>query len=284
MKLGLILEGGASRTLYSCGVQDALLEEQVIADYVLGVSAGISLGISYVSGQIGRSLEIAQKYMKDPRYMGARHLFDRNNRSYYNIPFAFGEVTEHLVPFDYEAFENFPGEVMVVVTNIHTGKAEYLKINREDHELKELVATCALPILFQPVKLGRHYYIDGGIADSIPYKKAMEDGCDKVLVILTRERGYEKKTDSSTKATAKLYRRYPKIAERILGRAEDYNKSIKDLNKLEQEGKVFVIAPKSTMGVGRTERDPILLEKLYRAGLEEGREQMSALKQYLANS
>ena len=149
-------------------------------------------------------------------------------------------------------------------------------------EMKDtLVASCSLPILFQPVKIGRHYYLDGGIADSIPFRHALEEGCDKLIVVLTREHGYVKTTEKAIRITDKLYKKYPKIVEAMDTRAERYNEDVKKLDELEQQGKVFVIAPETTLGVGRTESDPKKLRELYEEGYRIGREKMKKLRKYL---
>lgn len=281
MKLGITMEGGASRTIFSCGVTDAFLEEGIMPDYLIGVSAGIAYGVSYLSKQKGRNLEIAVNYMADKRYMGPRHLLNRTNRSYYNIPFVFGEIPNKLVPFDYEEFQRFPGKAVATVTNIHTGKPEYLEVPRHDDKFDMLVASCALPILFQPVKIGKHYYLDGGLSDSIPYKQAIKEGCDKNIVILTRERGYVKKQERAGRISGRLYRKYPKIVEDLKMRPERYNACMEELCEAERRGEIFVIAPESTLGVGRTETRGEKLRKLYEEGYLLAKERMADLKKYL---
>ena len=124
----MVFEGGASRTAFSCGVMDAFLEEELMPDYFIGVSAGIAFGVSYLSKQKGRNLKLLEEYMADKRYMGLKYLFDRKKKSYYNIGFVFDEVPNKLLPFDYETFAQYKGVVEACVTNIHTGKAEYLKV------------------------------------------------------------------------------------------------------------------------------------------------------------
>lgn len=126
MKLGMVFEGGASRTIFSCGVADAFLEENIMPDYFIGVSAGIAFGLSYLSKQHGRNLELARKYMSDGNYQGFKFLFDKNRKTFYNLDYVFDEVPNKLLPFDYDAFAAFPGQVEAAVTNIHSGKAEYL--------------------------------------------------------------------------------------------------------------------------------------------------------------
>lgn len=283
MKLGMVFEGGANRTVFSCGVMDVFLEEKLMPDYFVGVSAGIAYGVSYLSGQKGRNLELLEKYMPDKRYMGMHHLLNRKEHAYYNTKFVFDEVPNQLLPFDYEAFEKYSGTVEAVVTNIHSGKAEYLKVPRGPQMRDTLVASCSLPVLFQPVKVGKHYYLDGGIADSIPYQHALDEGCDKVVVVLTRERGYVKKPEKAEKLTNHLYKKYPKIVEDIELRAERYNASMERLKELEDRGEVFVIAPETTYGVGRTETDVVKLRRLYDEGFEIAKNRMEALRRYLAS-
>ncbi len=279
MKLGITMEGGASRTVFSCGVADAFLEEGIMPDYFIGVSAGIAYGVSYLSGQKGRNLTIIQKYMNDKRYMGVRHLL--KNRNFYNIPFVFEEIPNKLEAFDFEAFEAFPGKVEACVTNLHTGKAEYLEVPRRDEKFEVLVASCALPILFQPVKVGKHYYLDGGVSDSVPYKRAIAQGCDKNIVILTRERDYVKKSERAGNISIKLYKKYPHIAEDLKTRPERYNACMEELLEKEKAGEVFVIAPKTTYGVSRTESNPDRLTMLYEEGYQQAKLQMEDLKRYL---
>lgn len=281
MKLGMTCEGGANRTIFSCGVLDAFLEEDLLPDYFIGVSAGIAYGVSYLSKQKGRNLKLMEQFMADKRYMGMRHLINRKTRAYYNIPFVFEEIPDKLLPFDYDALAAFPGEIEAAVTNIHTGKAAYVPVPRDKSMEDVLVASCSLPILFQPVKIGKHYYLDGGLADSVPFEHAMKKGCDKNIVVLTRAHGYVKKTDRVTKMTEKLYKKYPKIVESLDTRAERYNACMKKLYELEKEGKVFIIAPDDTYGVGRTETDTKLLGKLYQEGYDIAKREMPKLKEYL---
>lgn len=281
MKTAIVFEGGASRSLFSCGVMDVLLENEIYSDYVIGASAGISMGVSYASRQYRRNYEITKKYMPDKRYMGARHLIDRKNKSYYNLDFVFDEIPNKLIPFDYEAYEKYKGNCIAVVTNVNTGKPEYLEVEADDKSFITLRATCALPILFPMIEINGEKYLDGGISNSVPFEKAIEDGCDKVIVVLTRARGYIKKTDSLVKLSCKLYRKYPMLCDCLMSRAQNYNEQIKRLREAESLGKAFVIEPLSTMGVRRTEKRPEKLLPLYSHGEEMARLKLGALKKYL---
>ncbi|MGN0483533.1 MAG: patatin family protein [Lachnospiraceae bacterium] len=281
MKLGITLEGGASRTLFTCGVLDALLQEDIMPDYLIGVSAGIAHGISYLSNQYRRNLEAAE-YMKDKRYMGMSYLLDKDRKTYYNTEFVFGEIPDKLVPFDFDTFASYSGEVFATVTNIHTGKAEYLPVPRDKSCYKLIQASCALPVFFQPVKVGHHYYLDGGLADAIPFAQALNAGCEKNIVVLTRERGYVKKKERYTKTAAKLYRQYPNMKECLLTRAERYNACLQDLMEREARGEIYVIAPETTYDIQRTERRVEKLQQLYDEGYRQMLQDVDRLRAYLS--
>ncbi len=281
MKIGIIFEGGASRTYFSCGVIDALLDEKIYADYVIGVSAGISFGVSYCSRQKERNLRILEQYEEKGIYQGFHHMFRKSNKSYYNLDFVFGEVPNKLVPFDFEAFKNHEGDCLAVVTNIDTGLPEYIPVIPDDKCFTALRATCALPILFQPVEINGKYYLDGGLSDSIPFDKAFEDGCDKVIAVLTRPRGYRKSKESTTSIINLKYKKYPKLMESFKNRPESYNKQIERLEALEKEGKALLLAPEETFGIGRFEKRKAKLIPFYRYGYDYAMRNMEKIKEFI---
>lgn len=281
MKLGLTLEGGAHRTYFSIGIMDAFLEENIIADYVIGASAGIANATSYVSGQKGRNLMVAEKYVNDKRYMGFKHLLKPSNKSFYNLKFVFDDIPNKHVPFDYDAFENSKCETIAVVTNIKTAKPEYLKVTSEDKTWKTIIASCSLPLMFRPVEINGNIYMDGGITNPIPVKKAMEDGCDKNIVIITRERDYVKTKEPGVKLAAHSYRKYPEFADALLNRMAVYNRNHHELLELEKEGKVFLFMPDDTTGWGRTDSKPEKLKMMYDSGYNMAKRRLPELLKYL---
>jgi predicted patatin/cPLA2 family phospholipase len=281
MKLGLILEGGASRTYFSCGVLDALLDEDIIADYVIGTSAGIANALSYVSGQKGRNLLIAKEFLQDKRYMGIRHLLNPFNRSYYHLDFVFEKIPNQYVLFDYEAFAQFKGDVVATVTNVETAEAEYLPIAKDDHQMLAVRASCALPMFFPIIKVNGQPYMDGGIVAPIPVDEAIRSGCDKNIVILTRERGYKKRPEKLMSAAARIYQKHALFAQALLNRDKIYNDNLVRLKGLEVQGRVFIIAPDSIGGIKRTESDPEIIEALYNQGLKHFKAILPELKKYL---
>ena len=280
MKTGLVLEGGALRAIFSCGVCDALLEGGVMTDYVIGVSAGIAYGVSYVSRQPRRNLEVVTRYAPDKRYMGLRNLTDKENRSYFGLKFGFSTIPNELVPFDYDAFAAFPGEVEAVVTNLNTGKADYLSVPRRDKESTVLQASCAMPLLFPVYEINGQPYLDGGIGDAIPWRRALEK-CDRVAVVLTRPRSYRRKPDPVLKVIRKQYADYPNFVQAMERRAETYNRDRDALFQAEREGKLLVIAPRTTLGVSRTERDVEKLRLLWAEGYQSAVDRMEEIRDYL---
>lgn len=280
--LGLVVEGGANRTYYSIGVLDAFLDYNIKADLFVGVSAGIANGTSYISGQKGRSLELGMKYIPDKRYMGMKYMFKKSNQSYYNLDFIFREIPDELLPFDYEAFNSFEGKVYAVVTNIDTGKAEYILLNGNNGSWGAVLqASCALPIMFKPVEINGKKYFDGGCADPLPIKFAYDNGCEKVITILTREESYEKHTENDVALSAFAYRKKKEFALALKKRSDVYNESREFLYAKKREGKAFVFAPKNTEGWKRTERDPKMLRMMYDEGYNDALESMEELRQFI---
>lgn len=269
MKSGLVLEGGASRGYFTVGALDALLDMGFKSDYLIGTSAGVANGISYVSSQRGRGLEIGLKYLPDKRYMGLRHLINPKNRSLYNLKFVFDDIPNIHLPFDYEAYNNSGCQVIAALTNIETGKCEYLPVTSEDKTWQSVIASCALPLLFQPIKIGGKLYMDGGITDSIPVQKALEDGCEKPIVIITRERSYVKEDEAAIGISSFLYRKYPQFTKALKNRTQMYNNTHKLILELEKEDKIVLIAPEEDTSLWkRTERDPSQIQKMYDIGYQ----------------
>ena len=281
MKTGLVLEGGALRGIFSSGVCDGLLEGNVMADYVVGVSAGIAYGVSYVSKQPRRNLEVVTRFAPDRRYMGVGNLVDKRNRSYFGLKFAYSTIPNELVPFDYAAFSAFPGEVEAVVTNLNTGKADYLPVPRDDRESVVLQASCAMPLMFPIFHIDGQPYLDGGVGDAIPWQRALDKGCDRLIVVLTRPRSFVRKPDKVMKLIRRRYRDYPVFVEAMERRAEVYNQSRERLFQLEREGGALVIAPASTLGVSRTERDTEKLRLLWAEGYQSAVDRLEELRAYL---
>ena len=275
---GLVLEGGTFRPIFSCGVMDALLSENIMLPYCVGVSAGIADAVSYISRQPQRNLEIMQKYRNDKRYMGKSHL--RKEKSLFGLDFVFGEIPDKLVPFDWDSFLKYEGQLLVGVTNAETGQAEYKNGKDMDEKFTMLRATCALPMFFPAIELDGKKYYDGGLADPIPVEKALDDGCDKLIIILTQPKGFVKRHERYNKMGAHLLaRKYPEIKKSILSRPELYNETVKYCEALAKEGKAMIIRP--THPLDSFESDVRKLEMAYWHGYRMTKEKMSKIKRFI---
>lgn len=283
MKTGIVLEGGAVRTVYSCGVIDGLLKQGLDFDYLVGVSAGIAYGVSFISKQYGRNLELLMKYAPDKRYMGFSNMLRPGNRHcYFGLDFGYVEIPRKHVPFDYETFAKWPGTAEAVVTDIHTGEAVYVPLDLNDPNTNLLQASCAMPLLFPIFDVNGIKCMDGGAADPIPWKRALEMGCDRVVVVLTHERGYVRKNESAQKLIELCYRKYPKFIETMRTRAERANRDREEMFRAEREGKLLILAPDSTEGFSRTERDTAKIKALWQQGYDHAMACEDRLRAFLA--
>ena len=238
----LTLEGGTLRPIFSAGVMDALLDNNITFPYCIGVSAGITNGVSYISKQKGRNLEVVTKYRNDNRYLSYRNFL--RCKSIFGLDFVFDEIPNNLIPFDMDTYRKYPGKVLVGVTNAHTGKTEYLNGKDLDDKATMLRATCAIPLLFPVIKINGKEYYDGGLCDPIPIKKAIADGNTKHLIVLTQPKGYKKELSKKNILVAKLLnKKYPNLKTPLLNRHNHYNETVKFCEQLESEGKVLILRP-----------------------------------------
>lgn len=279
---GLVLEGGGMRGAYTSGVLAAFMDEGIKFHYVIGVSAGANNGANYVAWQRERNRKVFVDYVRNKEYSGFKHWI--KGGSYFNMDFLFDRLPNELVPFDYDTFYNSPTVFKVCVTDCETGKPVYLSKDKFDPVFfMEIVlrASSSLPIISNPVEVEGKKYFDGGISDSIPINKSIEDGNKYNVVVLTRNKGYRKeKTDS--KFINLLLKKYPKISEGINTRPERYNMCLDRIEELEKKNYLYVIRPIKEIDVDRLERDIDKLYALYKQGYTETMNQMSKFKKWLS--
>ena len=281
MKTGLVLEGGAMRGMYTAGVLDVMMENNIKVNGMIGVSAGATFGCNFKSGQIGRTIRYNLKYSKDPRYVGIRSLIKTGNL--YGADFCYREIPEKLDIFDVNAYRENPIEFYVVATDVETGKPVYhLCPNGDREDIEWYRASASLPLISKIVEIDGKKMLDGGIADSIPIHKFREMGYEKNIVILTQHRGYKKKKSSMLPVIKlKMVRKYPEMVKDIEYRHINYNNTLKDLLKMEERGEVYIIQPHDPIKIKRTERDPKKLKDLYETGRREGMEHIKKLKEFI---
>ena len=280
MKTGLILEGGAMRGMYTAGVLDVMMENNIWVDGAVGVSAGAVFGCNYKSKQIGRTIRYNKKYGRDPRYAGFHSLLKTGD--YFGTEFCYHEIPEKLDPFDTETFEKNPVEFYVVGTDVTTGKAVYHKCtNGKDKDLEWFRASASMPLLSNIVEVDGYRLLDGGIADSIPLVHAMEKGYRKNVVVLTRNKGYRKKKPGKSAALyLAAFRQYPDFLNTLYNRYRNYNRTLELLEKWEQEGHIFVIRPQEP-AVGRAEANKEKLLGFYQHGYDVMKANYEELVAYL---
>lgn len=277
----LVLEGGSLRGVFTAGVLDVFMEQGIEMSYVNGVSAGSMCGMSYVSKQIGRTIKVDLDYVNDKRFLSLRNMV--KNRSIFNFDFLFGELCDTLVPFDYDTFWKSQQTFEVVATRCKTGKPEYFEKSSCDDFVSAVKASSSIPILSGMVSVKGKKYLDGGCSMPIAYQRAIDLGYKKIVVVLTREHGFRK--SQLDKWTKRGYERYfaplPEFMKALKEVPDRYNQMQEEIDRLEEEGKIYVIRPDKHVTVQRTEKDKRKLEALYEDGRRLAEEHMGKLKEYL---
>ncbi|KUP08179.1 patatin [Bacillus coahuilensis m2-6] len=274
---GLVLEGGGMRGVYTAGVLEVLLENNIEFPYVIGVSAGACNAASFLSRQHGRNKKVNIEYAAHPEYLSFRNYIKK--KELFGMDFVFGTIPNELVPYDYAAFHQNPTEFMIGTTDCHTGKPLYLSRNDYKEDLLlALRASSSLPLISPMVMFNGKELMDGGITDSIPLKQAEKDGFDKNVVILTRNEGYYKKPSKFTSVIHYKYGRfYPNLVQAIENRYDHYNQAIKEIERKEKAGEIFVIRPTLPLKVGRVEKNQKKLKDLYMKGYNDGKKALPTL-------
>lgn len=280
MKSGLILEGGGMRGVYTGGVLEKLLEEEIFVDYVIGVSAGACHAASYISRQNGRNREVTIGYVNHPEYISVKNLLVK--RELFGMDLIFNEIPNSLVPFDYERFNNATEEFVVGATDCLTGEAVYFEKQNQPEDVLAIVrASSSLPLMSKPVEFAGKLLMDGSIADPLPIRKALSDGVTKPIIVLTREKGYRKKRSRFARILPAFVRQYPAIAKKMESRHLYYNETMDFIDQLEQEGLAMVIRPMNLYGIRGIERDQEKLEVLYQQGYQDATARFDELIDFL---
>ena len=276
----LILEGGGKRGIYTAGVLDVLLENNIMTDAVIGVSAGAIHGCSYVSKQAGRSIRYNIKYNDDYRFMSIKSWFKTGNLV--DTDFAYHELPEKLDVFDYKTFNDSPTKFYVTCTNLQTGKAEYILCpTMEGKYMDYLRASASLPFVSKIVKVDNKELLDGGLSDSIPLRHAMDLGFSKNIVIQTRPEGYRKKPFRLNWLAKLVYHTYPKFLEALKNRHIMYNQELDFISNQQENHKAFVIRPSRLIKISRMETNPAVIKQMYELGRDDALQNLAQLRKYL---
>ena len=268
MKIGLVLEGGGMRGIYTVGVLDAFTKYNFMPDYLIGVSAGASNGVSYISRQKGRALRTNINYIGDRRYLSWSNYIKTG--SLFGMDFLYEEIPQKLDPFDYESFFKNPCDFKVGVTNAETGKAEFYGKASLHDGATVLKASSSIPLVANPVNYRGNIYFDGGTAAPIPVGEALKDGCDKIIVVLTRDRNFIKPPLRCFPLVAWKMKEYPAMVDLLKRHHEVYRENQEEIRRLEKEGKAMVIAPAAPLQIDRFEKSRERLLAVYHQGLADG--------------
>ena len=263
-QVGLVLEGGGMRGVFTSGVLDYLMDNKVQFPYVIGVSAGACNGLSYISNQRGRARTSNIELLEEYDYISIKHLFSKRN--ILDSDLLFYEFPEHIVPFDYDTYFSSPMRFVMVTTNCLTGEANYLEDKKSKERVIDIVkASSSLPFVSPITYVDEVPMLDGGIVDSIPLAHAVQEGYTKNLVVLTRPKGYRKET-KDIKVPSFIYRKYPKLREALSSRCAAYNAQLDLVDEYEEKGLIMTIRPQQPVEVDRLEKDVKKLESLYEEG------------------
>lgn len=276
----MVLEGGAARGLFTSGVLDYLMEQDFYTKYVVGVSAGACNAVDYVSRQIGRTRDCFIQTPDAEPYIRMENVFHR--KPVYDMDLVFDKYPNEIYPFDFENYFASAMQCEMVVTNCQTGKAEYMDAHEDKTQFMKICrASSSMPLFTDIVEIQGIPYMDGGIADSVPLRRAVEMGYRKHIVVLTKRKGYRKKNSRVLKlATYRKYQEYPEFVKAVVKRPARYNRMMDVIDRLEEEGKIFVLRPQ-IKPVSRMETDSEKLLELYQHGYEMMEKEFEHLKAYL---
>lgn len=280
-KVGMVLEGGAMRGMYTAGVLDVLLENNIHIDEIVGVSAGALFGVNYFSKQKGRALRYSKKYCKDLRYISLLSLILTGN--IVNKNFAYYKVSEKLDKFDDDTYKKCKSNFYAVISNIENGKPEYINIKSCYEQMEVLRASSAMPLVTKPVKINNNLYLDGAVTDSIPVLKLKDKGFKKIIVVLTRPLSYRKENLSpkTIKRITKKYKKYPKLVEAMIKRPSKYNEILEKIIDMENKQEIFVLRPSEPINIKVVERNKNKLQKIYDLGVTDTKNNLKKLYSYL---
>lgn len=278
-KIGLILEGGGMRGIYTAGVLDFFIDKNIEVDLVVGVSAGGCHAASYLSKQYKRAFHSNVDYLNDKDYISFRNLI--KNGSIFGMELMFDKIPNELYPYDHEAFYNSKSKFTVVATNCETGEAEYFHLKDMKKDIMYLQASCSIPMFANIVEVDGYKLVDGGVADSIPIEYALKQGCNKNIVILTRDKTYRKNKVKFLSLIKRKYIKYPKLVKSIANRHLNYNKSLDLIKSLEDKKDILVIRPKSPVKVSQIEKNVNKLTDLYNEGYNDAKDSYEKIIEFL---
>lgn len=282
-KIGLFVEGGGMKCAYSAGVLDAFIDDNITFDYAIGVSAGSANASSFLAGQRGRNRRFYTDHILEPGYLSVKSFLKTGNM--FGLQYIYGTLSnsDGADFLDYPAMMANPAEFWVVATNARTGKPAYFnKAGFKQDDYREIMASSAIPAACRPIEIDGEYYYDGGISDAIPVQKMLDDGCDKIVAVLSKTRDFVKSPEKMKAFYTLMCRKYPKTIELLNKRHIMYTEKQKHLYELEKEGKAFIFAPSNPPKMGTFSKDPQIEQQLYDLGLSDYKELQDSFQKFLA--
>lgn len=280
MKIGLILEGGALRGLFTAGVLDVLMEKNVQTDGLIGVSAGAAFGCNYKSNQQGRVIRYNKRYAKNWRYCSWRSLLLTGDM--FGKRFCYHDLPDKLDVFDSQTFNTNPMEFYAVCTDVTTGRPVYKKLMCHTYECNEWIrASASMPLVSRVVEIGDMKLLDGGVADSIPLEFFQRIGYERNIVVLTQPDGYVKKQSSLLWLMKMWLHKYPAFLRAMAARSAMYNRELAYVKQQELSGNTLVIRPQSKIKISHTSHNPTEMQRVYDEGRQIATENMPAIRKFL---
>lgn len=282
-KTGLVVEGGGMKCAYSAGVLDVFLDNKITFDYGIGVSAGAACLASFEAGQRDRNLRFYTEHIDSPEYFGMKSLVKTGNL--FGLDYIYSTLTNSTGddPLDFPVMRDNPMEYYAVATCAETGKPVYFsKDTLSQDDYRQIKASCALPVVCRPIEIdGQHFY-DGGVTDSIPVQKALDDGCEKLVVIQTKPRDFVKKPEGHRPAYTLFCHRYPETVRALNHRHIMYKQCQDKMFELEKEGKAFLFNPDGSLKMSTYNMDRQVEQELYDMGVRDARSSVEELKKFLS--
>lgn len=279
--IGLILEGGGMRGAFTAGVLDAWLDAGLHFRDIYGVSAGACQACSYACRQRGRGLRIWLNYMRDPRFCSVRSLLTTGDL--FGAEFSYSTIPLELDPVDNDAFHRYGANVIAVVTDVKTGRPAYFPIEDMHSDLELVRASASMPLVSNIVEWKGGRYLDGGVADSIPIRKSIADGHGKNVLVLTQARDYRKRPNRAMPLMKLKYRKYPGLVDTAGRRHAEYNDTLDFIRRESDAHRAFVLQPDVAPEVGRVEKDPDRLKRLYDVGVAIARREHARLLDFIGD-
>ena len=277
MKRGLVLEGGAMRGLFTCGITDVMMEHDIWPDGLISVSAGAAFGCNYKSRQPGRAIRYNKRFARDSRYSGIGSWIRTGD--YFNAEFSYHTVPTTYEIFDDKAFEQNPMEFIAICTDVTTGKGVYKRLMEAGPTTNDWIrASASMPLASRIVELEGYKLLDGGVADSIPLAYAEQHDYDRNVVILTQPDGYQKKHLALMPLMRIALRKYPEMIKAMDRRHVMYNEQLEYVRQAEAEGRCLVIRPDTKIPIGHVSHDPEQMERVYQMGREMGQRRLEDIK------